>query len=77
MDRMKRKKAQKRSRRTRGSRADSPYGLSVPEAGRLVGLGRNASYKAAKRRQIPTIKLGGVIIVPKRKWLRILGVLTK
>jgi hypothetical protein len=71
------KKRQKRKRKTRGPRGDSPYGLSVPEAGRLVGLGRNASYQAAKRRQIPTIKLGGVIIVPKQKWLRILGALTK
>jgi hypothetical protein len=67
----------KRKKKTRGPRSESPYGLSVPEAGRLVGLGRNASYQAAKRRQIPTIRLGGVIIVPKQKWLRILGALTK
>ena len=31
--------------------------LSVPEAGRHVGLGRAASYEAAKRGQLPTIRL--------------------
>jgi hypothetical protein len=40
----------------------------VPEAGALAGLGRNASYEAAKRGEIPTLKLGGRIVVPKRKW---------
>jgi hypothetical protein len=33
--------------------------LSVPEAGRkYFNLGRNASYEAAKRGDIPTIKIG-------------------
>ncbi len=39
--------------------------LSVPEAGeRYFGLSRNASYEAAKRGDIPTIKIGGRIFVP-------------
>jgi hypothetical protein len=39
--------------------------LSVPEAGmRYFGLARNASYAAAKRGEIPTIRIGGVIRVP-------------
>jgi hypothetical protein len=29
----------------------------VPEAGALLGLGRNASYEAAKRGDIPTIRI--------------------
>jgi hypothetical protein len=34
--------------------------MSVPEAGmRYFGLSRNASYEAARRGQIPTIKIGG------------------
>jgi hypothetical protein len=34
--------------------------LSVPEAGRVYfGLGRNASYAAATRGEIPTIWIGG------------------
>ena len=34
--------------------------LSVPEAGRIYfNLGMNASYEAAHRGEIPTIKIGG------------------
>jgi excisionase family DNA binding protein len=38
---------------------------TVPEAGRLLGLSRNASYEAAKRGDIPTIRLGRLLRVPK------------
>ena len=39
--------------------------LSVPEAGRLYfNLGRNASYEAAKRGDIPTIQLGRIVRAP-------------
>jgi hypothetical protein len=41
--------------------------LSVPEAGRdYYGLGRNAAYNAAKRGDIPTIKIGKLLRVPIR-----------
>jgi len=45
----------------------------VPEAGKLAGLGKNASYDAARRGEIPTIKLGGRLLVPKKKWDAILA----
>jgi hypothetical protein len=39
--------------------------LPVPEAGRLYfGLGRNASYEAARRGDIPTIRIGRLLRVP-------------
>lgn len=39
--------------------------MSVPEAGeRYFGLGRNASYAAAARGDIPTLRIGGRIFVP-------------
>lgn len=39
--------------------------MTVPEAGeRYLGLSRNASYAAAKRGEIPTIRVGGRIFVP-------------
>ena len=42
-----------------------PKTLPVPEAGRrYFGLGRNASYEAAKRGDIPTIRLGRLLRVP-------------
>lgn len=38
--------------------------ISVPEAGGYLGLSRNSAYDAAKRGDIPTIRLGRVIRVP-------------
>ena len=39
--------------------------LSVPDAGRLYfGLGRNGSYDAARRGDIPTIRVGRLLRVP-------------
>jgi hypothetical protein len=44
---------------------DHPKTLSVPEAGRrYFDLARNASYEAAKRGDLPTIKIGGKLRVP-------------
>ena len=38
--------------------------VSVPEAGRWLGIGRNASYEAARRGEIPTIRIGRLLRVP-------------
>jgi hypothetical protein len=39
--------------------------MSVPEAGRrYFNIGKNASYDAAKRREIPVIRIGGRLRVP-------------
>jgi Helix-turn-helix domain len=41
--------------------------LSVPEAGReYFDLSRNAAYAAAKRGDIPTIRIGKLLRVPVR-----------
>jgi hypothetical protein len=41
--------------------------MSVPEAGKeYYGLARNASYAAAKRGDIPTIRVGNLLRVPVR-----------
>lgn len=43
----------------------TPKTLTVPDAGRIYyGLGRNASYEAAKRGDIPTIRIGRLLRVP-------------
>jgi hypothetical protein len=43
----------------------SPKTMSVPEAGRrYFDLGRGASYAAAARGDIPTIRIGGKLRVP-------------
>jgi hypothetical protein len=42
-----------------------PKTLTVPEAGRVYfDLGRNASYEAARRGEIPTIRIGRLLRVP-------------
>ncbi|MCP1844405.1 hypothetical protein ACVIHI_002674 [Bradyrhizobium sp. USDA 4524] len=47
--------------------ADAPKTLSVPEAGKAYfDMGRNASYAAAERGDIPTIKIGRLLRVPVR-----------
>ena len=43
----------------------APRTMSVPQAGRIYyDLGRNASYEAAKRGDIPTIRVGRLLRVP-------------
>ena len=42
-----------------------PKTLTVPQAGRVYfDLGRNASYEAARRGDIPTIRIGRLLRVP-------------
>jgi len=42
-----------------------PKTLTVPEAGRrYFSLGRNASYEAARRGELPVIKIGRLLRVP-------------
>lgn len=40
--------------------------ISVPEAGRRLGIGRSAAYQAAACGQLPVIKIGGSLRVPLR-----------
>jgi len=48
-----------------GKAVTYPKTMSVPEAGRqYFDIGRNASYDAAKRGEIPVIKIGGRLRVP-------------
>jgi excisionase family DNA binding protein len=45
----------------------------VPEAGAKLGLSRNASYEAAARGEIPTIRIGRLLKVPKVAFDRMLS----
>ena len=52
---------------------ETPKTISVPEAGkRYFGLSRNASYDAAARNEIPTIRIGRLLRVPVRAMERML-----
>jgi ribosomal protein S14 len=47
--------------------------ISVPEAGRrYFGMSRNASYMAAERGEIPTVRIGRLLRVPVRALERML-----
>lgn len=47
--------------------------MTVPEAGAKLGLSRTASYLAAERGDIPTIRIGHLLKVPKAAFERVLN----
>jgi excisionase family DNA binding protein len=60
--------------RGRSTSIDDRLVYTVPEAGRLLGLGRNSAYAAAERGDIPTIRIGRLLLVPKIPLHRMLGI---
>ena len=53
-----------------------PEALTVrpwPDAARMLGLGRNAVYDAIARGEIPVIRFGRRIVIPKRALERMLN----
>lgn len=46
--------------------------VSIPEAGKILGVGRNASYDAANRGEIPVIMIGKLKRVPVVRLKRML-----
>jgi len=47
--------------------------IDVPTAGAMAGLNRHQSYVGARRGEIPTVKVGGRLKVPLKKWRAILN----
>ena len=45
-----------------------PQTLSLPEVAAIMGIGRNAAYDAARRGEIPTLRFGKLLRVP-RAWV--------
>lgn len=43
---------------------EKPRVKTVTQAGQILGIGRSAAYAAAKRGEIPTVKIGRRIVVP-------------
>jgi excisionase family DNA binding protein len=48
--------------------------MSVEEAGRLLGISRTSAYNAAKAGDIPTIRIGGRLLVPTARLCDLLGI---
>jgi excisionase family DNA binding protein len=45
---------------------DCPDVLTVEEAARVLRLGRNAAYQAVRRGDIPSLRLGRRLLIPKK-----------
>ena len=56
--------------------ADMPAVLTVEEAGELLRIGRSAAYQAVKAGEIPSIKVGRSIRVPRHRLEQLLGLET-
>ena len=48
----------------RGNRSLERLTISVPEAARRLGIGRNQGYECARRGEIPTVRMGKRLLVP-------------
>jgi excisionase family DNA binding protein len=59
------------------TRADVLKTKSIDEAARELGVGRNQAYAAARRGEIPTIKIGNRILVLREPFNRLLGTQSK
>jgi len=49
---------------------DTQETLSVEQAAKLLGIGRNSAYQAAKRGEIPAVRVGRRLLIPHRRLLR-------
>lgn len=47
--------------------------ITVEEAGAVLGIGRSAAYEAARRGDLPTLRIGRRLVVPTPALLRMLG----
>ena len=60
-----------------GTGSDQPVAkaqfLTVAEVAELFGIGLSAAYKAVKTGEIPSIRIGGRILIPTAALRRMLG----
>lgn len=50
-----------------------PPTLSVEQAGWLMGLSRSAAYRAARRGDLPTLRIVHRVLIPTLPFLQLLG----
>ncbi len=51
-----------------------PATCSVPEAGQALGISRQSAYQAARTGELPTVKIGRRLLVPRAALDRMLGI---
>jgi excisionase family DNA binding protein len=52
---------------------DKRLTLTVPEAAERLGISRNAAYEAAQRGEIPSIRVGKRLLVPRAAFEKLLA----
>ena len=52
---------------------DERLTMNVPEAGKVLGISRATAYAMARSGQLPTIRLGKRILVPRQALERLLA----
>ncbi len=55
------------------AKREPPSVLTVPEAGKLLRISRASAYTAARGGDIPTIRVGRRLLVPRAKLMEMLG----
>ncbi len=50
-----------------------PATASIDEAAKILGISRGGAYAAAKRKELPVIKIGKRLLVPRAALERMLG----
>jgi excisionase family DNA binding protein len=58
--------------RKRKQAAENRMVLDVPEAAEILNISRAAAYAAARSGDIPTVRIGGRILVPRAALMRLL-----
>lgn len=53
--------------------AEPPLTMTVEEAGRLLGISRKSAYKAAASGELPTVRFGRRLLVPRQRLMERLG----
>jgi excisionase family DNA binding protein len=53
--------------------AEQRLTLTIEEAAGLLGVGRATAYEAARRGQLPTLRIGRRLLVPRARLEELLG----
>jgi excisionase family DNA binding protein len=63
------------SRRQRESTRGGVVGYSVERAGELLGISRSSAYAAIRSGDIPSVRVGHLLIVPRQRFHEKFGAL--
>ncbi len=50
-----------------------PLTLTIPEAAELLRIGRNSAYEAVRRGDLPVVRIGRRLLVPRQALLEMLS----